>query len=338
MLLIIFTLVLVSKLQLAAMASLSSPPEGNIQSATGNIAKPGCQTRCGNLTVAYPFGIGVGSGCSKDNSFELTCNSTSYDPPKLFIRSSNIDILKISDSEMWVTGSVAVRCYDQSGGVITDRFAHASLETSPFTYSQKNKFTVIGCDDFALIRGSNGGDFTNGCFGLCTESNDVPNGYCSGIGCCQTSIPKGLKTYKYELSSLGNHTSVESFNRCGFAFLGEEDSFEFRGVEDLYNASEFYTRVKSTVPQVLEWVIESNRSCIEANECKGNSSCSDTDIGGYRCSCNNGYEGNPYLDPGCHGTCVSLLSLSLCMKLVNATARVVGRWPNNSQSIKKTLL
>ncbi|KAJ0743586.1 putative EGF-like domain-containing protein [Helianthus annuus] len=33
--------------------------------------------------VAYPFGIGVGSGCSIDESFDLTCNTT-YDPPKLF--------------------------------------------------------------------------------------------------------------------------------------------------------------------------------------------------------------------------------------------------------------
>ncbi|KAJ0699626.1 putative EGF-like domain, wall-associated receptor kinase [Helianthus annuus] len=268
--------------------------------STGNMAKPGCQTRCGNLTVAYPFGIGVGSGCSIDKSLDLTCNTT-YDPPKLFIGSGNIEIHKSSDSELWVTNFVAQRCYDQSGGVTVDNYAWINLASSAFAFSQRNKFTVIGCDDFALITGSNGGDFSSGCLGLCRRSNDVPGGYCSGIGCCQTSIPKGLKTYNVTLTTLSNHTGVVSFNPCGFAFLGEEDSFQFRGVQDLTNASEFYSRVKSMVPTVLEWVIESNRSCREGNECKGNSSCSDTDIGGYRCSCNSGYDGNPYLDPGCQG-------------------------------------
>ena len=153
-----------------------------------NVAKPGCQTRCWNLTVAYPFGIGVGSGCSIDESFELTCNST-YDPPRLFIKSGNLQIRKISDFEMWISNFIAYRCYNEPGGVTADYYAWTNLETTPFTFSQRNKFTVTGCDDFAVITGTNGGDFFSGCLGLCSRAKDVPSGYCSGIGCCQTSIP-----------------------------------------------------------------------------------------------------------------------------------------------------
>ncbi|KAI7733106.1 hypothetical protein M8C21_010384, partial [Ambrosia artemisiifolia] len=142
----------------------------------GNIAKPGCQTQCGNLTVAYPFGIGVGSGCSIDASFDLTCNTT-YDPPKLFIRSGNIEIHKISDSEMWVTNFIAVRCYDQSGGVTLDNYSWTNLETTPFAFSQRNKFTVIGCDDFALITGSNGGDFSSGYINECDDKSNIRRCY-----------------------------------------------------------------------------------------------------------------------------------------------------------------
>nr|GFC28076.1 wall-associated receptor kinase 2-like [Tanacetum cinerariifolium]GFC28082.1 wall-associated receptor kinase 2-like [Tanacetum cinerariifolium] len=148
---------------------------------TENVAKSGCQTTCGNLTVAYPFGIGVGSGCSIDESFDLTCNST-YDPPRLFIKSGNLQIFKISDFEMWVSNFIAYRCYNKSGGVTRDYYAWANLETTPFTFSQRNKFTVTGCDDFAVITGTNGGDFFSGCLGLCSRAKDVPSGYCSGIG------------------------------------------------------------------------------------------------------------------------------------------------------------
>ncbi|KAJ0715381.1 hypothetical protein HanPI659440_Chr13g0500501 [Helianthus annuus] len=41
--------------------------------------------------VAYPFVIGVGSGCSIDESFDLTCNTT-YDPPKLFTLVQSFDL------------------------------------------------------------------------------------------------------------------------------------------------------------------------------------------------------------------------------------------------------
>ncbi|PWA78326.1 EGF-like calcium-binding domain-containing protein [Artemisia annua] len=98
------------------MASLPSSEAENIQSSTSNLAKSGCQTTCGNLTVAYPFGIGVGSGCSIDESFDLTCNST-YNPPRLFVKSGEIQINKISDFEMWVTNFLGYRCYNQSGDI-----------------------------------------------------------------------------------------------------------------------------------------------------------------------------------------------------------------------------
>ncbi|KAI3750477.1 hypothetical protein L2E82_21115 [Cichorium intybus] len=263
-----------------------------------NIAKPGCQQQCGNLTVQYPFGIGTDNGCALDWSYELTCNNT-YDPPKLFIGTSTIYIYSFSESEMKISNSIAYSCYNRSGQLTQENQGWTDLGTTAFTFSQKNKFSVVGCDDFALITGTNGADFSSGCLGLCSNASDVPTGYCSGIGCCQTSIPKGLKVYNTSFISFDNHTKVVSFNRCGFAFLGEEASFQFGGARDLSNATEFYERLMSVVPVVLDWVIGGNKSCSQATECKGNSICQDAETGGYRCICNPGYQGNPYLDPGC---------------------------------------
>ncbi|XP_076895600.1 wall-associated receptor kinase 2-like [Bidens hawaiensis] len=273
--------------------------QGSTTSAINNIAKPNCPTRCGNVTVPYPFGIGKDSGCSLDDSFYMTCNMSSSDPI-LFLQSSNIEIYNISDSEFRIRTWPAFRCYE-SNGTMRNEFEWWSRLVSPFTFAQKNKFTVLGCDDYSLIRGTKETDFSSGCLGLCGKAQDVPNdGQCSGSGCCQTSIPKGLDYYNVTLHTFKNHTDVWSFNQCGLAFLGEEGSFVFRGADDLSNPTDVWGRIRATVNVVVDWVIAPDtRGCNESTACKENSSCYEVDGGGYRCRCNNGYQGNPYLDPGC---------------------------------------
>ncbi|XP_059668018.1 putative wall-associated receptor kinase-like 16 [Cornus florida] len=268
------------------------------------VTKPGCQRQCGNLTIPYPFGIiGEGKGCSIGTWYDVNCN-TSYNPPKPFFMGV-LEILDISETQIRTRTYLASKCYNQSGALIQEKPSWTNLlATSPYTFSETvNKFTVIGCDDTALITGSYDRNFSSGCFSLCNKKEDVlDDGYCSGIGCCQTSIPKGLKFYYTTVNDLNNHTNVWSFNPCGHAFLGE--SFKFRGASDLSDPN-FAQRIKDTIPMVVDWVI-GNQSCSEAQKwntlaCQKNSYCVDSHIGygGYRCSCNNGYEGNPYLSPGC---------------------------------------
>ncbi|KAI3493196.1 hypothetical protein L1887_42157 [Cichorium endivia] len=293
----LFTLVL---LTFSFAISMTSLGEGNVVSANptpinNTIAKPGCLTHCGNVTVKYPFGIGEGCYLDDDGAFEVTCNST-FDPAKLFIGSSDIEIHSISDSEMRISNTIASVCYDEYG-VANIPDVWLRLKEGYRTFSQKNKFTVIGCDDLVLMNGDvNGVKFTSGCSGFCSNASDVSNGECSGIGCCQTSIPKGLRYISASFKSFGNHTSVMSFNRCSFAFLAE--SFHFGGLNDLSD-DYFDIRTEPIVPIVVDWVVGGTQSCSQATACKGNSVCMDVDTGGYRCSCKEGYEGNPYLDSGC---------------------------------------
>ncbi|PIN19867.1 Serine/threonine protein kinase [Handroanthus impetiginosus] len=256
------------------------------------ISKPGCASKCGNLTVPYPFGVGGGSGCGIGEWFELNC-SDAFDPPQAYL--GNIQIYEISDNQMRISNFVARRCYDRTGADLHRHMVLWNTSATPYSYSELNYFFVVGCDDFAVVYGDFGQNFTSGCITLCSSAEGISGGHCSGRGCCQTLLTKGLQSYSAALASLNNHTNVTSF-----------DPFDFRGASDLSDPN-FMQRVLTTVPIVLDWAI-GNMTCAEAQNsedyaCKANNSyCvdSDTGLGGYRCSCNKGYEGNPYLNPaGC---------------------------------------
>lgn len=161
---------------------------------------------------------------------------------------------------------------------------------SPFTFSQLNKFTLIGCSDLAIFLDPDW--FTTGCLSLCSSVDDVVNGSCTGGGCCQTSVLKGLKFYLTTITSpIQNHMNIRSFNPCSYSFMGEQESFTFRGASDFIDPS-FKNRTTASVPILVDWVI-GNLSCSEAGNagrlaCQANSYCNDSDIGvpGYRCICN----------------------------------------------------
>ncbi|XP_059629936.1 putative wall-associated receptor kinase-like 16 [Cornus florida] len=120
---------------------------------------------------------------------------------------------------------------------------------------------------------------------------DVVNGTCSGIGCCQTSIPRGVIDFNLTVKSYYNHSGVWNFNPCSYAFIVEDGIYTFASV-DLYNLSTY-----KMLPVVLDWAVDS-KTCEEARKnmssysCGNNTTCYDSDNApGYRCNCSQGYQG-----------------------------------------------
>ncbi|KAL1223190.1 Wall-associated receptor kinase 2 [Cardamine amara subsp. amara] len=248
-----------------------------------------CQKRCGNVTIEYPFGISPGCYYAEDPSFKLTCNETET------LSFGNIPVTNISYS-----GQLRVRlvrskvCYDSQGNQTEIKSRRITLKN--LTLSEHNKFTVVGCNSYAFLEMLGVDKYSTGCISIC-DSLPSKNGSCSGEGCCQTPIPRGSSYVQVSPSSFDNHTTVHQFNPCTYAFLVENDKFDFRPLEDLKDLQNM-----KMFPVVLDWSI-GNQTCKQVGNtsiCGANSECFDSTRGiGYNCQCLKGFEGNPYLRDGC---------------------------------------
>ncbi|KAJ9146241.1 hypothetical protein P3X46_028531 [Hevea brasiliensis] len=163
----------------------------------------------------------------------------------------------------------------------------------------RNKLIAIGCDTFSYIQGSRPKGFVTGCISYCEQFEDLINGSCLGRGCCQSSIPREALDFYVSIISLFNHEHVWKFNPCSYTFVVEENAYNFstKDFADLWNAN-----------------------CPD-----NNSLCQDFDnVPGYRCSCSEGYWGNPYLADGCKdvNNC-EIPSLNLC---TNNCENIMGNY------------
>ncbi|KAL3734487.1 hypothetical protein ACJRO7_023784 [Eucalyptus globulus] len=265
-----------------------------------------CNRTCGSMDVPFPFGLH--ESCAWSSGLVLDCNHTSGE----LSLGKNIPLFDISmeDGTMTIGLYKAFDCYNRTG------VRHKESNPDPwislglqYTLSDtRNKLTVYGCDTLALISDA-ALTFGTGCFSYCPKEVDfVAERNCSGLGCCQTAIPKSLRSLNISMASTANYTSVWNFSSCGLAFVADQDSFKISN----YKLPVLADIGKSVFSRaVLDWVVQRNSTCKEAqsnpasNPCGANSFCSDFENGqGYRCFCQAGYTGNPYAStlfplPGC---------------------------------------
>ncbi|TVU15194.1 hypothetical protein EJB05_38701, partial [Eragrostis curvula] len=271
---------------------------------------PECQKKCGDVEIQYPFGIG--SNCSLSRSFNVRCK-VQDGTPKPFIGDFELLNISLTDSTMRVLGNIATYCYNTSSrSMDVSGISRFNASGSPYRFSDaRNKFTVIGCNTLGYISDSNGTGYQSGCVSTCTERSlsDVTDGTCSGIGCCQTTIPRGVDYYSVGFARGLNTSQIWTFSRCSYAMLMEAASFNFSAA--YIRTTKFNETNAGRAPVVIDWAIRNGTttwSCEVAarNETgtyaclSGNSKCVDSANGpGYVCNCSQGYQGNPYLPDGC---------------------------------------
>nr|CAB3456436.1 unnamed protein product [Digitaria exilis] len=283
-----------------------------------------CTTMCGDMVVPYPFG--TTAGCYLPG-FNLTCNK-SQSPPRLSLGDGTLQVVSISleNSTMRVVGpkipmvvpvgndTMAIGTWGGLGWGISDEGPYKLAEVY-------NELVLFGCPFLAFLKIPQDppmGDLViNTCSTMCSINHghdcwEQPNSRrcqkCSGLDCCQVSIPSGEVSYNVHLKSL---LYTGGIDRPHSVFISEEGWFH------PYNAS---GRSASAIPVVLGWAIISNALPNESSD--GNATCP-KDLGStachssystcwntghlygknktksYTCSCWDGYQGNPYLTDGC---------------------------------------
>ncbi|XP_065637700.1 wall-associated receptor kinase 2-like [Quercus suber] len=280
-------------LLLLGLIVLAATKASQPNSSCGNVS-------CGNVSIPFPFG--TEKGCYLNESFLITCDNTSETTPKPFLSYTKVPVLNISlDGELQVSISKARRCSKGVPENTSEFRADNTLSNFHISYT-RNKFIAVGCNIFGFFDGysSQGKKYPTGCAALCDNDSVVDTSECSGIGCCQAPIPKGVSGFSVNFWDVEqNNVVATNLNSCDYGLVTEET----------YNISLLRQEIlqnRTTFPMVLDWAVgdetcEDAKGNSESYACKAeNSTCYNSTNGpGYRCNCSSGFEGNPYLVHGC---------------------------------------
>ncbi|CAM0885432.1 unnamed protein product [Alopecurus aequalis] len=279
-------LVLLLALQLGARAAAAEAPDDD-----------SCITTCGNASVPYPFGItGSGAGCYWPG-FNLTC----ADDTKLLLGDGMLEVAEIYINN----GTVRVL---HAGDIPIDKdgygraFAGGLRDHGPYTLSHGNELVVVGCNVYATLLEKNNDNIIGGCASFCPKDDPDQAGrsLCDGVGCCRTPIVQtrddvaGNVVFRWLGPTDG--AGRDDAPRC--VFVAEEGWFDRDAAANLTSAQD------AVVPVLLHWAVavEGDRGAPNCTSeaarrrvCRSNHSTCATRGRGYTCSCQPGYQGNPYI-------------------------------------------
>jgi len=188
--------------------------------------------------------------------------------------------------------------------------------------AERNSFVLVGCGFQAAARAA-ATPLRQGAaaatFGSCApscpaadEQQKLRRGSCHGVGCCESPIPTGLKSFRIRFSwPEQNATARPPWVAPGASALTVEQEW-WRDRDNVFAVKMSLLSSGNAaglvIPAVLDWTLNKS-SCAAAAKrsdfgcVSKNSEClnSTSSAYGYVCRCGDGYDGNPYVSDGCQG-------------------------------------
>ncbi|CAL5033863.1 unnamed protein product [Urochloa decumbens] len=300
---------------------------------------PNCPTRCGTVTVPYPFGIST--GCSLPG-FGLTCDRT-QSPPRLLLGGggSNLEVVSILIREALIRVKYTTVNITWNDRVLQNSGHYLlSGEFNKFLVTERNAGTVT-------MLGNSSNIVSGSCSSSCHVKYNVTiqlweptdGAKHTSIGCrpSPANIPIARASYVVQLTWLyPNHGySTEAQASPSERFIDSSRSERFIESSSWFNRNvtslqSFHQRVIDDPVLFLNWAVGSTALALNG-KLDGNATCP-KDLGstlchssystcqnttdliyptkisaccpGYTCQCWDGYQGNAYLPDGCQGLSV----------------------------------
>ncbi|KAF8650819.1 hypothetical protein HU200_063725 [Digitaria exilis] len=292
----------------------------------------GCSTRCGNMTVPYPFGINA--GCYLPG-FILTCDSNS----RLLLGDGATGIqvtdFFLQNATLRVVTHAIIAEPMMSKPSINNTWGLGDVVAGPIILSyNQNRFIALGCGVHAKLTDEIEGNFIAECSSSCWGGD--PGNWlqacqpglgaeaeCSGNGCCQSPIPQYAATFNARVSELDDKRNYAGILPTVILYIAEQGWIEGVWCRIMGWSANYFPIIPpdellSTVPVMLEWAMNSTlvgypgwspemdsrcpKDGVESDCKSDHSSCINMNSlyrSGYACRCSPGYDGNPYLIDGC---------------------------------------
>ncbi|MED6193616.1 hypothetical protein PIB30_021268 [Stylosanthes scabra] len=255
------------------------------------IAKPGCKSRCGNIDIAYPFGMND-PRCYAHKWFEINCT---HDKP--YLKSlNNLEVTQIYANQSTVEIKNPIyrwNCESKNASQVIN------LSGSPYVYSQDyNKFVAVACNTVTYLWSQ--GSAVGGCVSICNDDQDnniiLGTEGCRGMSCCETSLPQQLSEYNATIQDLTSQcVGVSTHSRflappsndaespssspdpCNYALIVTEG-----WLKNYYGSGgvEKFGELKNTdsVPAMLAWEILNEMQNINNSSVNNNGICSVSNV------------------------------------------------------------
>lgn len=217
----------------SALVILSTAAVSSMAASSPVLAPPlpDCPSKCGSVDIPYPFGISAECAWPGGSNFLINCNY-SFSPPRAYTGNIKITNISVETGEMHVYTSIASVCYNSSNTIDYDKSnfnINWTLDPAFLISPTENVFTAIGCETLAFLEGGSNWNYFTGCISYCASLNDsaLDGSTCTGLGCCQTSIPGNLRTIEFGWNTGNNITinnSAWEYSPCKHAFVAQKDS------------------------------------------------------------------------------------------------------------------